>query len=74
MTGSPVEVTRGDYKYKEQILGLLLQVTLIHLEEEGLAGDGFCIALRVRVLDPTADFSKRYLREFVSDIRFDGMR
>ena len=31
-------------------------------------------ALRARVLDRTASFSKRYLREFVREIRFDGKR
>ena len=34
----------------------------------------FSTALRARVLDRTAGFSKRYLREFVSKIRFDGKR
>ena len=36
--------------------------------------DAFSTALRARVLDRTAGFSKRYLREFVSEIRFDGKR
>jgi site-specific DNA recombinase len=36
--------------------------------------DTFSTALRARVLDRTAGFSKRYLREFVSEIRFDGKR
>ena len=36
--------------------------------------DAFSTSLRVRVLDRTAGFSKRYLREFVSEIRFDGER
>ena len=36
--------------------------------------DAFSTALRARVLDRTAGFSKRYLREFVSEIRFDGER
>ncbi|GAB3478066.1 recombinase family protein [Polaromonas eurypsychrophila] len=36
--------------------------------------DTFGTALRARVLDRTAGFSKRYLREFVSEIRFDGKR
>ena len=34
--------------------------------------DAFSTALRARVLDQTAGFSRRYLREFVSEIRFDG--
>ena len=33
--------------------------------------DSFSAALRVRVLDRSAGFSKRYLHEFVSEIRFD---
>ena len=36
--------------------------------------DSFSAALRVRVLDRSAGFSKRYLREFVSETRFDGKR
>ena len=36
--------------------------------------DAFSTALRARVLDRSAGFSKRYLREFVSEIRFDGKR
>ena len=32
------------------------------------------MALRARVFDRTAKFSKRYLREFASEIRFDGKR
>jgi hypothetical protein len=36
--------------------------------------DAFGTALRARVLDRTAGFSKRYLREFVSEIRFEGKR
>lgn len=36
--------------------------------------DAFSTALRARVLDRKAGFSKRYLREFVSEIRFDGER
>ena len=36
--------------------------------------DSFGMALRDRMLDRTAGFSKRYLREFVSEIRFDGKR
>ena len=34
----------------------------------------FGAALRTRVMDPDGGFSKRYLREFVSEIRFDGER
>ena len=34
----------------------------------------FSSALRTRVLDREGGFSKRYLREFVSEIRFDGKR
>ena len=33
--------------------------------------DSFSAALRVRVLDRSAGFSKRYLREFVSETRFE---
>lgn len=36
--------------------------------------DTFSAALRARVLDRSAGFSKRYLRQFVSEIRFDGKR
>ena len=36
--------------------------------------DTLSTALRARVLDRTAGFSKRYLRELVSEIRFDGKR
>lgn len=36
--------------------------------------ESFSTALRARVLDRSAGFSKRYLREFVSEIRFDGKR
>jgi len=36
--------------------------------------DAFTCALRTRVLDREGGFSKRYLREFVSEIRFDGKR
>jgi site-specific DNA recombinase len=36
--------------------------------------DAFGTALRARVLDREGGLSKRYLREFVSDIRFDGKR
>jgi hypothetical protein len=36
--------------------------------------DSFSSALRARVMDLTAGFSKRHLREFVSEIRFDGKR
>ena len=36
--------------------------------------DTFSTALRARVLDCKAGFSKRYLRQFVSEIRFDGKR
>jgi DNA invertase Pin-like site-specific DNA recombinase len=36
--------------------------------------DAFSTALRARVLDRGAGFSKRYLRQFVSEIRFDGKR
>ncbi|WP_420821450.1 recombinase family protein [Rhodoferax sediminis] len=36
--------------------------------------DAFSTALRARVLDRSAGFSKRYLREFVSEVRFDGKR
>ena len=36
--------------------------------------EAFSTALRARVLDRTAGFSKRYLRAFVSEIRFDGKR
>lgn len=36
--------------------------------------DSFGTALRAGVLDRSAGFSKRYLREFVSEIRFDGER
>ena len=36
--------------------------------------DAFTCALRARVLDREGGFSKRYLREFVSEIRFDGKR
>ena len=36
--------------------------------------DAFSAALRACVLDRTAGFSKRYLREFASEIRFDGKR
>ena len=32
------------------------------------------MALRARLLDRTAGFSNRYLREFVSEIRFNGER
>ena len=36
--------------------------------------DAFSTALRARVLNRTEGFSKRYLRESVSEIRFDGER
>lgn len=36
--------------------------------------EAFSGALRTRVLDREGGFSKRYLREFVSEIRFDGKR
>ncbi len=36
--------------------------------------DAFSAALRARVLDRSVGFSKRYLRQFVSEIRFDGKR
>lgn len=36
--------------------------------------DAFSTALRARILDRTAGFSKRHLREFASEIRFDGKR
>ena len=36
--------------------------------------DSFGTALRAGVLVRSAGFSKRYLREFVSEIRFDGKR
>ena len=36
--------------------------------------DTFSTALRARVLDCKAGFSKRYLRQFVSEIRFDGKK
>ena len=34
--------------------------------------EAFGTALRTRVMDSEGSFSKRYLREFVSEIRFDG--
>jgi site-specific DNA recombinase len=36
--------------------------------------EAFGTALRTRVMDSEGGFSKRYLREFVSEIRFDGER
>jgi len=36
--------------------------------------EAFGTALRTRVMDRESGFSKRYLREFVSEIRFDGQR
>lgn len=36
--------------------------------------DKFTCALRARVLDREGGFSKRYLHQFVSEIRFDGKR
>ncbi len=36
--------------------------------------EAFTCALRTRVLDREGGFSKRYLKEFVSEIRFDGKR
>ena len=36
--------------------------------------DAFTCALKTRLLDREGGFSKRYLREFVSEIRFDGKR
>ena len=36
--------------------------------------ESFSSALRTRVLNREGGFSKRYLREFVNEIRFDGKR
>ena len=54
----------GARRTKEMPLAALMQGQL----------DAFATTIRTRLLDRSSGFSKRYLRQFVSEISFDGQR
>jgi hypothetical protein len=54
--------------------GCLCESQRVHCRDVNRALGHAPQRLRDRALDRSAGFSKRYLRQFVSDIRFDGKR